>query len=271
MKYALDDRQAGYASTGERHFGDDTVLLDAAVDLTAATAWHADGYTVAPLFDPTSTSAFTDAAGALLRSLWREAGLAVHDAFALEHYHGLADDDALHLGAVERTKVVPTERFPVPIGELVARISQICKAELVARNPWDGQSVFHFRVVRPGARDNNPLHRDVWLEDYDDCINLYIPVAGSDARSSLSLIPGSHLWPESRVERTLEGARIGERTFNVPAVTAIDGDYRVVRPDPRAGEVLVFSPYLIHGGAANHNPDRTRISIELRLWKVPDS
>jgi len=32
-------------------------------------------------------------------------------------------------------------------------------------------------------------------------------------------------------------------------------------------QVLVFSPYLIHGGAVNLNSNETRISIEIRLWK----
>ena len=129
-------------------------------------------------------------------------------------------------------------------------------------------SIFHFRVIRPHHRDNNPLHRDVWLEDYDDCINLYIPVAGSNPLSSLIIVPGSHRWPESRVERTTSGSRINGQKFNVPAVTGIRGDYSIARPDPKENEVLIFSPYLIHGGAVNLHPDKTRISIEMRLWQL---
>jgi ectoine hydroxylase-related dioxygenase (phytanoyl-CoA dioxygenase family) len=155
----------------------------------------------------------------------------------------------------------------LPIEEIEERISAICGVALRARNPYDDQSVFHFRVIRPNSADNNPLHRDVWLEDYAACINLYIPVAGSNARSSLILLPESHYWPESRVQKTVSGAMIGHARFNVPAVTAIEGDYSVMRPDPKENEVLVFSPYLIHGGAVNLNADETRISIEMRLWR----
>jgi ectoine hydroxylase-related dioxygenase (phytanoyl-CoA dioxygenase family) len=111
------------------------------------------------------------------------------------------------------------------------------------------------------------LHRDVWLEDYESCINLYIPIAGSNALSSLILLPESHYWPESRIERTMSGAHINGIKFNVPAVTAIDGDFTIERPDPQENEMLLFSPYLIHGGAINLNTNKTRISIELRLWR----
>jgi ectoine hydroxylase-related dioxygenase (phytanoyl-CoA dioxygenase family) len=80
-------------------------------------------------------------------------------------------------------------------------------------------------------------------------------------------MPGSHRWSESRVERTDTGAVLEGIRFNVPAVTAIKGSYTVERPNPRENQVLVFSPYLVHGGAVNLNNDKTRISIEMRLWK----
>jgi hypothetical protein len=48
------------------------------------------------------------------------------------------------------------------------RVSEICGRDLIALNPFDGASVFHFRVIRPSLYDNNPVYRDVWLEDYSD-------------------------------------------------------------------------------------------------------
>jgi hypothetical protein len=187
--------------------------------------------------------------------------------FMLDQYHTLVRDIKTHLASIEKTKLLSTMEFPVEIALLEDRVSECVGIPLVVRNPYDGQSVFHFRVIRPGHLDNNPLHRDVWLEDYDDCINLYIPIAGSDEQSSLMLIPGSHRWAESRIERTDAGAEIGGMKFNVPAVTAIAGSYQVVRPDPQRNEMLIFSPYLVHGGAVNLNTASTRVSIEIRLWR----
>jgi len=63
------------------------------------------------------------------------------------------------------------------------------------------------------------------------------------------------------------GLKFMAQGLNVPAVTSINESFEIIRPDPKDNEVLVFSPYLIHGGSVNLNTDQTRISIELRLWK----
>lgn len=267
MEYTVNNRTLSYHAAGNTHRGQDEVLLSKAIDLTAGTSWHDAGLTIEKLFTAGQYESFMDETHRLLLNLWREAGLAMPDHVQPWQYHTFAGNTHTHLAAVEKTKLIPATKFPCGIELMEKRIAEICGTPLKAKNPFDGQSIFHFRVVRPNSTDNNPLHRDVWLEDYADCINLYIPVAGSDERSSLIIIPGSHVWPESRIERTAAGALINGVRFNVPAVTAIDGNYTIIRPDPRENEVLVFSPYLVHGGAVNLNPDKTRISIELRLWK----
>jgi hypothetical protein len=222
---------------------------------------------VSPLFVESIFKEFEKETKKLLLSLWGSSGLLIPSDFQLDQYHTLASNQASHISAIDKTKLLPVSDFPVPVSEIENRISEICGIALVAKNPFDKQSVFHFRVVRPNSKDNNPLHRDVWLEDYTNCINIYIPIAGSNELSSLTLIPGSHHWPENKTERTREGATFDGIKFNVPAVTGIKGEYEIVRPNPNQNEVLVFSPYLIHGGAVNLNPNQTRISIELRLWK----
>jgi hypothetical protein len=267
MEYSVKGYNFSYNAQGEKVWGDDAVLLDTSTDLTINTPWHNTGYTIEKLFDDSLYNTFTDNVYRLLISCWREAGLTIPDQFSLQKYHKVATDFETHLRAVEKTKLLSVSDFPIPIHRLEERISAICNTPLVAKNPFDQQTIFHFRVIRPGKTDNNPLHRDVWLEDYDNCINLYIPIAGSNELTSLMVVPGSHLWPESKVERTVGGAIINGIKFNVPAVTAIKDNFTVVRPSPGANEVLVFSPYLIHGGAINSSPDQTRISIEIRLWK----
>ncbi len=268
MEYTVNGIQLQYKLQNNSVWGDDRVLLHDATDLTAHTVWHDAGFVISPLFpDSTDADQFLEKAAALLRSKWKESGLDIPNDFRLTSYHRVVRDLNQHLMAIDRTKVLPVAEFPWDIDSIIQRVSELCNTPLIAKNPYDDQQVFHFRVIRPGHRDNNPLHRDVWLEDYDNCINLYIPVAGSDEGSSLVIIPGSHLWSESRIERTAGGARIGELSFNVPAVAGIKGDFETIRPDPDAGQFILFSPYLIHGGAVNLNADTTRISIELRLWK----
>lgn len=266
MKYLINDTVISYEASGEKRTGPNEILVHQGIDVSAGKPWSDRGFTIAKLFPEQDYDDFIRQAVALLRTCWRNAGLQVSDDFTPVQYHLIASTARQHLDAIEQTRLLGVADFPAGIRKIEERISEICGVPLQAKNPFDGQAVFHFRVIRPGSRDNNPLHRDVWLDDYKSCINLYIPVAGSNDRSSLILLPGSHLWPESRVERTVGGAVINGTKFNVPAVTAIKGEYTIERPDPRDNQVLVFSPYLIHGGAVNLNTEATRISIELRLW-----
>jgi hypothetical protein len=267
MEYHLNKKDIAYHAAGDKAHGDERILLHSAIDLTLGTPWSERGFIVAPLVEENLFRAFEIQIKNLLRSLWKTSGLAIADDFQPDQYHTVATTQELHLAALEKTKFLPISSFPIPISAIENRVAEICGMPVIAKNPFDNQSVFHFRVVRPGSNDNNPLHRDVWLEDYTNCINLYIPVAGSNELSSLTIIPGSHHWPENKIERTLQGAMISGMKFNVPAVTSINGEFEIVRPDPKRNEVLVFSPYLIHGGAVNLTHDQTRISIELRLWK----
>jgi hypothetical protein len=250
MEYCVNKVNLKYEVTGPRHWGEERTLLREGIDLTAGTQWHASGFTIEALFDTSTYAAFSERTKSLLISCWKNAGLPVEDNFKLDQYHTVINNYQTHLNAVDKTKLLQVSDFPVPIQQIEDRISEICKVRLIARNPFDGQSIFHFRVIRPMLPDNNPLHRDVWLEDYDDCIN-----------------PGSHLWPESNIEMSDNGALVEGVKFNVPAVTALKGSYSFERPDPQLNQVLVFSPYLIHGGSVNLNTDKTRISIEMRLWK----
>jgi len=267
MEYVVKNIPIRYEAIGPRQWGKPLCLLDNATDLTANTKWASTGFSIEPLFDESTYSIFRNNTFQLLSELWRKASLTIPSDFNLEQYHTAASTKELHLKGIEFTKLVDVKHFPISIDILEKRISAICQENLVVKNPFDGRSVFHFRVIRPQQNDNNPLHRDVWLEDYDNCINLYIPVAGSNEKSSLVIIPGSHRWLESCIERTTGRAEIGGIKFNVPAITAINTPAEYLRPNPRANEVLVFSPYLIHGGAINLNNDSTRISIEVRLWK----
>ena len=267
MEYQVNNTTLRYQAEGEKLRGPENVLLDHAIDLTKKTTWSEQGFSIQPLFNIETYSVFENRVHELLIHKWQCAGLNPSSLFSLDQYHTIIRDFAHHLQTIEKTKLLNVGDFPVDIKILEERISEICQVKLEVKNPFDNQSVFHFRIIRPNTNDNNPLHRDVWLEDYDNCINLYIPIAGSNEDSSLILIPGSHRWAESKIEKTKMGAIINGVKFNVPAVTAIHSDFTAVRPNPGKNEVLIFSPYMIHGGAINLHPTKTRISIEVRLWK----
>jgi hypothetical protein len=267
MQARLNQHDVTYHIEGAPGTPDDQVLLASALDLTANTPWAADGYTVAPGLPPELQAQLREGLAELVRAALRNANVPVGPGFDVSQYHhAIADDRARHLAVVDQLKEIRQERLPIPVAALEARISEVIGRRVQALNPWDGERLFHLRIIRPHRPDNNPLHRDVWLPDYADCLNLYLPVVGSTPDSTLPLVPGSHHWPESRTGRTAEGAVYNGVRFTVPALTEAPGPLTLVRPSPAPDELLVFSPYLLHGGAVNLNPDATRISLEMRFW-----
>jgi hypothetical protein len=267
MNYYLNHTEVNYDTRNKAERGERITLIDSAIDLTMNRSWAKKGFTIQSLFSQKTYADFRQKTQLLLILLWKEAGLEVEPEFPLELYHTLASEKSKHLAAVEKTKSVYTHRFPISIVELEERISEIVEIPLKVINPFGDNPTFHFRVVRPQSNDYNPLHRDVWQKENADCINLYIPVSGSNEKSSLAIIPESHHWSEYDIERTKEGALINGTSYHVPALTKIFREFEIIRPNPNENEVLVFSPYLIHGGAVNHNTDITRISLEIRLRK----
>jgi len=51
----------------------------------------------------------------------------------------------------------------------------------------------------------------------------------------------------------------------VDAIVASKIALDMIRPDPKEGQLMLFSPYLIHGCANNDNENITRISLEVRF------
>jgi hypothetical protein len=202
----------------------------------------------------------------LLRAAMRAVGCLVAPDFDIAGYHHAVADDDAHLAVIAQTKAYPLSQLPVAPTALERLVSAACGQPVRAFNPNVGEAVFHLRVVRPQRADQNPLHRDAWLPRYRNALNIYLPVAGSTAQSSLALVPGSHHWPESAVERTAGGAVFHGVAYTVPGVLRPGRPLHLIRPNPAPGEVLVFSPYLLHGAAANLNPDATRVSLEMRFW-----
>ena len=246
---------------------DAQVLLAQATDLTARAAWAEAGYAVVPGLPAPIQQMLQAGLAELLREALRAAGCSVASDFDITHYHhAVGDDPARHLAVIAQTKSYDLSRLPIAPALLEGLVSAACGQPVRAHNPHAREAVFHLRIVRPNRADQNPLHRDAWLPRYHDALNIYLPVAGSTARSSLTLVPGSHHWPENMVERTEGGAIYHGVLYTVPGVLRPVRPLQIIRPNPGPDEVLVFSPYLLHGAAANLNDDATRISLEMRFW-----
>lgn len=248
---------------GDTAVGPELVLLDQDDDLIAGTPWAESGYAVLPFLDAGPRQVLVDSIKHAIFGRMRAAGIEVGDDYPLDQYHtmpGLTPE--LHHAFIERIR----KSFPldgsVDMAPLIERMSDICGVRVTS-------DAFCVRVVRPQSGDNNPPHRDVWLDTLRHRVNIYAPIAGSTLETSLPVLPGSHRWPESMVERTTGGANIGGVAYTVPAATRILGqEFNMVRPNPGEGEFLVFSPYMIHGGARNLSRNLTRVSLEMRFWRA---
>lgn len=245
--------------------GPEVILLHQDDDLTAGRPWSHQGYTVAPFLTREEGQALREGLCEHLSGILRSLGVQLPVPFQLEDYHRCVDD-ALHEEVIRRTRGgFPVAALPVDFRRFEQRISELCGVPVEVLEREQVPAHFWMRIVRPLSGDNNPPHRDVWLDWLRSAINIYVPIAGSDASSSLTLVPGSHLWRESDLIRTAEGARIGGVRYSVPAVLGARHPLTMIRPDPGPEEVLVFSPYLVHGGAKNLNLDCTRVSLEMRF------
>jgi hypothetical protein len=265
-----DGERVTYEVEGDTGWGDSGVLLDADDNLIAGCPWEPDGFVVAPFLSEDAWALLSRAVRARVMRRIADAGIPVDDRFALNRYHETVTTDEAHQQVSDLGPwCYGLEDLGVPPQLVADRISEVCGTR-VSTVPPHTEFPEHFciRVVRPRSRDNNPPHRDVWLDRLRNAVNIYAPLAGSTPRSSLPLVPGSHRWAESDIERTVAGARVNAVAFTVPSVVGARHPLTLVRPDPRPNEVLVFSPYLIHGGAFNQQTNRTRVSLEMRFWRA---
>lgn len=269
MKARLNQHEVDYQIEGANSAGEAGVQLASDTDLTAGTPWAAAGYVVAPWLTPAQNQLLRNGLAELVRVALRNTGLAVAADWPITDYHRVVGADAArHLAVVNQTKEFALAALPLPVAVLEARVSELCGRTVRVHNPANGQQAFHLRIVRPQITDNNPPHRDTWLDRLRHGLNIYFPVAGSTADSSLPLVPGSHWWPENQTTRTQAGAVYNGNQYSVPALLDAAAPLQFIRPNPGPEEVLLFSPYLLHGGAINLNPDQTRISLEMRFWAV---
>lgn len=258
-----------YEVEGESTIGDETVLLEGNDNLIANMAWHREGYTVQPLLTEEEYRTLSTGMQELIFGMVRAQGIEIGEGVTLEDYHHLLSEQDEHHFAIAKWPQ-PLSSLPINPDLLTARISDLMGIPLVIKRlPDDNELVFGLRIVRPASHDENPFHRDAWQDCWRNSLNVWIPVVGCDANSTLAMVPGSHLWKESEVERTIAGARINGKQYHVPAVVAARRAFNPVKPNPGYTEALLFSPYLIHGGGANGNSDRTRVSMELRFQRKP--
>jgi ectoine hydroxylase-related dioxygenase (phytanoyl-CoA dioxygenase family) len=56
--------------------------------------------------------------------------------------------------------------------------------------------------------------------------------------------------------------------YRVRMIKSWDGKNDLVRSKVKYGQVLIFTPHLVHGLATNEEQDKTRVALEFRLFKA---
>lgn len=247
-----------YRVEGNFIYGPDCVLLDRDDDLLDGLSWHKSGYALFPFIDQNFREKFRSYIHEKIIENLRALGVSVPANFQLENYHQHVDDN-LHQEFCKLSygSLLYEQTYMDEISEFV---SGVCDKKVQVTT-----DKILLRVIRPSSPDYNPLHKDVWLDRLRHGINLFIPIAGCTQDSSLAVVPGSHLWSEAEILRTDEGAIVDGKPFSVPAYAAAAHDFSAIVPNPGPDEILIFTPYLLHGLGANFSNKSTRISIELRL------
>lgn len=268
MKIRLGLKSIEYKVEGEPFVGKNQVLAKEHDDLTSKRSWHKEGYTIQKFLPNGTYLQFHEGMEDLFRKCLQRAGLSVTKDFPISNYHKLVDkNNELHARVIEETKRLKWTDLPIHRANIEAVVSEIVAAPVTCRTQGNEDRVFRFRILRPGQPDYNPLHRDAWQEEKKNSVNIYVPLTGSNSKSSLLLVPGSHLWPEHRLTRTREGALVNGIKVNSPGIISSEIPLSVRRPNPGINRIMVYSPYLIHSESMNQNKSFTRISLEMRFWR----
>lgn len=255
----IDGQPFSWAVAGEFAWGKGGTLCQVESD-PLLPALGPEGYRVIEL--PAGTA---ERIRACALSLPQLAGLA-----QLEAYHEWVSSEADHQKIVQVSCDLRFSQLGLDASEFTRYFSALVGVPLSPILPILDKDVVQLRINRPGSTDYNPPHRDGSLPHLAPTLNVWIPVAGVDAATSLPIVPGSHAIPEEDCWQTRAGgATLGGNPYRVPAIGRLrGGPLNMVRAPVRFGQALLFTPYLIHGLATNQSGTKTRMALEMRFHIV---
>jgi len=184
----------------------------------------------------------------------------------LERYHS-------HINDEDHTRIInamPWKKTESPEIQEFAEYMEFRVSGILGRQVKIFNDDIWVRICRPSSvtnTDYNPCHRDIYLDFYRNIVNIYVPIVGSNEKSSLAMQSGSHLWNERDLVVTQGGAYFPSsgKKYSVDAILRSKQPLHMIQPNPREDEFILFSPYLIHGCSSNDNDDTTRMSVEIRF------
>ena len=241
----------------DSNWGEDNIILDNDINLLKNSDFDNTGYQI---FDITNYNSL------LQKLIQNEIKTITNKEITLEKYHNEITDE-------EHKKILNAMPYKKSMSPEIKEFGDYLE-KMVSEILNDQVKIFNddlwIRICRPSEvndNDYNPCHRDVYLDFYRNIVNIYLPVIGSNELSSLTVQPGSHKWNENETMVTKGGAffKYQKKKYSVDAIVASKQPIEMIRPNPMENQLMLFSPYLIHGCAINNNEDITRISLEVRF------
>lgn len=262
----IDSQPVTYDVEGDFFWGEDEVLYEKDSDTLSDASWEADGFSIIHLFSSDEHAAIKDSLTRKLQEIIFEVTGREISNLQISQYHKYVSSEE-HREIIFKTRNLDFSSFVIDKDALCEKVAHYLGKRVVTKNLELEHDIVILRISRPNTLDINPPHRDGYLKIWQRTINLWIPIVGCEQKSSLPLIPGSHHWNEKKILRTqAKGAKIEGNPYHVPAILdTTDGLLNFVRPNPKEGDALIFTPYLVHGSAINQLEDTTRMSLEIRL------
>jgi sporadic carbohydrate cluster 2OG-Fe(II) oxygenase len=221
------------------------------------------GWVVLTLHNTDGLERYREAVVSSLRNNWFPA------LERLEDYHKYVEDDEQH------TKIqyeIAKMGWDTRIAQQVVRDNVEQFAIIVGLN-IHVQKFPYLRIARPGCyQDNLGYHRDTHYGSSAYELSVHVPLVNLTEKSSLKVIPGSQLAPDSEYpfdqhdEPSVEKGSIKHQLGFLYAPKTLQGDIEVnALPIPiQFGQVMVFAVSMVHGQACNFD-EYTRFSTDIRI------
>lgn len=239
------------------------------------TNWDYEGYTITNFLEKNYYNDFMDVIYNLIKEKLELVKKTKINNFILDQYHTYVNDEEHYkflkhvTSGTKGINGIPLSVLPFDSKLFDKLISDLCGRPYTTKKTFFKvftNNHFWLRVVRPQKTDNNPPHRDCYFKKNTRIINIYAPIAGSNWYSSLPIMPGSHYINEKNIINTKGKTLINGVRFSNPGIISCKKGLDLITPNPPPGQLMVFTPYTIHGGGCNRNLDKTRISLEMRFW-----
>jgi len=184
--------------------GDKKILSCSENDITFTQPWYSKGFYVFKFISSKEHSKLKNQIKLVLYKIIMSEFNSSNEVSILTDYHKVIMDDYSHKKVVARTRDLFPNDFNFPIKKLTEKFERLIGSSLTDINPFNGKKLHMIiRINRPLSNDYNPPHKDIYesLDSNNYCpkfINFWIAIYGVTSKSSLPIVPSSHLISEDQ-------------------------------------------------------------------------